>query len=389
MTVQVKTADFRKAISIATKVVERRNTLPILETLRCRANGKLEVVGTDLDIALAVAIPRSKGKDAAFSLMAPRQIGGALAVAGGDAVSLVFDGNKVAVATGALSLSAGTLPADDFPIDIDRPLTADFEVTLSPAHIKSLSRITSSISKEETRYYLNGINFKRMDGNRFRAASTDGHRLSYIDLELPDAAGDLADIIIPRKVVGLLRDLGGKSSEGIKLRVGSVAPANQDDSLAPGRVGALKLAAWFDANGAAVSMVAKLIDGKFPDYSRVIPQNNANPMLFKVADLRRAIRAVSGFSKHVRAVKMEFTGAKCSISAAYVDISLAAAIDVPCEHKADGFEIGFNGEYLLALIDAAGGDEIILNAGATSADPVLIQNPSDTEWGGVLMPMRV
>lgn len=391
MSVQVRTADFRRAVSIASKVVERRNTIPILETLRCRANGVLEVSGTDLDMTLSASVPREPGDDVSFAMMQAPRVAAALKFGGGDMTDLAMGKPRhVAVVSGAMSLNIGSLPADDFPNEAERPLTASFSATLSPEHIQEISRVSAAASNEVTRYYLNGVHLHHVMGTTYRAVATDGHRLCFVDLELPDASGDLTGIIIPNKAVSIIRDLGAKATGGIGISLGTIVPANREEGTAPVRASLPRLNLRFDVPGAAVAMQTRLIDGNFPDYQRIISAvpGNDKPMLFSTADIRRALRAVSGHSKNVRAVKIELIPDGARLSAAYIGIDLSLKIDLPCQHQHSGFEIGFNGNYLLALIDAAQGDELLLVAG-DAAGPVLVRNPADTVWTGILMPMRI
>lgn len=388
MNIETTNADFRRAITMASKVLGNDARIPILSTLRCRANGKLEVTGTDLDMQISVSVPRAKGPEAAFCLMAPRTVMTSVNDAGGKEVAISVDNGAIGITSGAFSLKVGTLPSDDFPHDGDRPLDAHFSATLSPAMVASLSRVAAAISKEETRYYLNGVNISRIEGGLFRLAATDGHRLQWIDIALPDATGDVGSIIIHTKTVRLLRELAGKASGDVKLTVGSVPPPNREESTAPGRSGLPRIALAFDAGGAGIVMRAKLIDGTYPDYSRVIPTQGNKQMLFNVAELRRALKGVSGHSKNVRAVRIVLGKDTAAISAKYVEFSIDAASTVSCQNNAPGFEISFNGQYLLEMIEAVQGEEVAMSCLGTSG-PMLVRNPSDTAWGGVLMPMMV
>lgn len=389
MNIEVSKADFRRAMDIAGRAINygMGARMPILHTLRCRANGRFEVTGTDLDVELSASVERVPGKPADFRMTAHREITKSVAAAGGDAVMMTPAGGKVALASGSLSLSALTLPSEDLSIDGDRPFNSAFTATLSPAHIRSLARVVASVSTEETCYYLNGVYMHQIAPGVFRLAAADGHRLTFVDITAPDATGDFPGVIIPRNTVRLLMELAGDAAGDVKLRIGSPAAINSDPSLAPEKPNVTRIAAAFDVTGARVALLSKLIDGTFPDYSRVIPTRNDKPMLFQTDELRRAVKGVSGRSKKAYAVKLSFGEGICTLSSAYTDIGIDASIPVACKHSHPGFEIGFNGGYLLAMIDAAQGDEIVLNF-ADPAAPVLVKNPTDTEWTGVLMPMR-
>lgn len=391
MTFQTKAADFRRAIAVASKAVEGKSTIPILQTVRCRANGAFEATATDLGVLISVSVPREPGEDMDFALMSPKQVVAAIGAAGGADVSISHVDGKAALQSGALELSVGTLPGDDFPEQsFNRPLDPQFSATLSAENVAALGRVAGAMSTEETRYYLNGLHFRSIGDTTIRVQATDGHRLYFLDIEVPDATGTLpSNTIIPRRTVRLLLDLAKTASGPIAFKVGNSALSNAVESTAPARAGATRLAVSFDTGAAKVSLASKLIDGTFPDTSRIIPTGGDKQMLFNVADLRRALSGISGHSRDVRATKITLGEPGIArLSAAYVGLSLSAEIEVQCQHDAPGFVVGFNGNYLLSLLNASGGEELLIDT-ADAATPALIRNPADTAWAAVQMPMRV
>lgn len=388
MSIQTSNADFRRTIKIASQVVDKGAKIPVLQSVRCRANGKFEATGTDLDMQVSASVPISHGPEVAFCLSSPARVIEAVKN-GGDDIAISLGDKQVEVAAGELVLSVDKFEADDFPaIDGDRPLDAYFTATMSAAMIASINRISSAISTEETRYYLNGVNVRALSGGIYRFAATDGHRLSFVDIALPDASGDIGDIIIPRKVIRVLSQLGLKAKGDIKFALGTVPPANREEGTAPSRAGAPRLSLAFEADGATVEIRAKLIDGTYPDYTRVLPMANDKPVLFNVTDLRRALLGVSIKTKEVRAVKLAFTKASVTLSAKYLGLGIGAVSAISCTHSMPGFEISFNGRYLLDMLDSVTGDEVVITMADTYA-PALVRDPADTEWTGVIMPMRV
>lgn len=389
MIVETTSADFRRAITLAGKVVEKRTTIPMLSMVRCHANGAFEATGTDLDMTITAKVARTPGVTADFVMKSHRPVIDAIGAAGDKAVSLRHAEGKVTVASGALSMVVDTLPADEFPLDHLRDLHEQFSATLSASDIAAIARVAGAMSSEETRYYLNGINLRSISPNVIQARATDGHRLYMADLMLPDAVGTLGDnVILPRKAVRLLLDLAKSAKDGVRLVIGSPAPANRDEGTAPERPGAPRMRVSLAERAAEVQLTSKLIDGTYPDCDRVIPQGGDKQALLKVADLRRAIAAVSGHSRDVRAVKVTLDKpGQATLAAAYVAIGLSASITVPCEHNCKGFEIGLNGGYLASLLNANAGDEIVLTMSDPAA-PVLARNPADTAWTAVVMPMR-
>lgn len=390
---EIKRKAFESAVALASMPLERRNTIPILSTIRCRSNGVLEFQGTDLDITVSASMaPTEGGWEGQFVIPDPVSASKAVKTVGADIVQFTPEQRKLGIVAGALHLSTATPAAEDFPLmrSVDHQAWA---ATLSPELIAQLARVATTMSREETRYYLNGILLQHVDGWNYRAVATDGHRLSVLDIALPDAEGTLgADVILPRKAVGILLDAAARAKSPLRLAVGAPAPINepnlQDRRAADGKPTVARFT--FDqADGITATISTKLIDGTYPDYRRVIPPVAEKCFGFKVADLRRAVLAISVGSKAIRAVKVTLsTDLKSATLGRYNVDGFSGSIEIPCEHNAPGFEVGFNGQYLLDMAGAAEGEEVLLSTGS-AADPVLIRNPADTLWRGVLMPMRV
>jgi len=387
--IQVKSADFRRAIVLAGKVIEKRNSIPVLSMVRCHANGSFQATGTDLDMSLTATVARIPGAGADFSMQSPKSVVSALSAAGGDTVSVTPRDGNVALASGPLTISVGTLPSDDFPTGLDLPLSADFSATLSREHIDVLARVADAMSSEETRYYLNGLHLQSTGETTVRAEATDGHRMYFADVELLDAVGTLpANCIIPRKAVALLFDLAKSASDGIRVTVGPALISNQIEGTAPERSGAPRISVSMRERAAEVVFQSKLIDGTFPDVSRIIPAAGKTQFLFQLPDLRRAIAAISGHSSTVRATRIMLAeGGTAKISAAFIDIGLSAEVIVPCQHTSPGFEIGYNGRYLTSVINSCRGSEVLFDC-VDGVGPGLVRDPADTTWTAVLMPMR-
>lgn len=389
--ISISVQDFRSAISLASMATERRNSIPILSTLRCRANGALEVSGTDLDMTMEVSVPREPGDDAAFTLGDYQFITKSLGANGGKALAIATnDAGGLAIESGALEIKVKTgLSVDDWPADCGIVSEETFSATLSANHLRQIARVVPAISTEETRYYLNGIHIHHVEGWNFRAVATDGHRLILVDLAIPDAKGDLGKVIIPRKAVGVLLRALGKTSDPISLRGGHGVRKNSTTTTAPDNPELGRVSFSGRAGKAGVTLSTKLIDGTFPDYSRVIPKDNAITALFPIADIRRALDSVSRSEGRVRAIKLALLPDLARFSAYFADFATDAAIDIPCQHNAPAdFSIGFNGRYLSELLGVLNGDEVAMAFGDTNG-PVVIRDPADTALTAVLMPMRV
>jgi DNA polymerase-3 subunit beta len=390
MDIQVKSSDLRRAVAIAGKVIESRSSIPILGMVHCHANGALEITGTDLDMTVTTRIEREAGPMSDFVLATPKQVASALGAAGGKQVGISTIDGKAVIVSDDLRLSAGTLPVDDFPVHLDAPLEPIFAATLSKTNLADFARIAMAVSTEETRYYLNGVHLSSIDDGRIRAQATDGHRLFFVEIAVPDAKGSLpaGGVIIPRKAVSVLLDLAKSSEDGARLTIGHVAPANHDGTLAPEKSTAPRIRMTFRERAGQITVTSKPIDGTYPDAQRVVPAPGGIQALFKVADLRRAIKAITGHAKGSHAAKLDFQeGGKVAISSAFVTIGLRADVTIAAQHNKPGFAVGFNGGYLDSVLAAVRGDEILIDT-ADPGSPALFRDPADTAWTAVLMPMR-
>jgi DNA polymerase-3 subunit beta len=226
-----------------------------------------------------------------------------------------------------------------------------------------------AISTEETRYYLNGIFLHVTDEATpmLRAAATDGHRLARVTVARPDGADGMPDVIVPRKCVAELRKLldevdgsVGVSLSGSKIR--------------------------FDLGQAILT--SKLIDGTFPDYSRVIPTANDKILRIDPRSFMQGVDRVSTIAtEKTRAVKMALDRDRITLSVTSPENG-AAAEEVPGEYAAMPFEIGFNSRYLMDILGQIEGDLVEVHL-ADAAAPTLIRENDSSPALYVLMPMRV
>jgi DNA polymerase-3 subunit beta len=227
-----------------------------------------------------------------------------------------------------------------------------------------------AISTEETRYYLNGVYMHVADGDggrKLRCVATDGHRLARIDADLPDGAERMPGVIVPRKTVGELRKLLDNDEAMIAVSVSETKVRFATPEI---------------------TLTSKVIDGTFPDYSRVIPMNNARIMEVDAADFAAAVdRVATVSSERSRAVKLSLEQDRLVLSVNAPD-SGAAEEELGVAYNDDRLEIGFNAKYLLEIAGQVDRENAVFKFNS-SGDPTLMQEGTDTSAIYVVMPMRV
>ena len=375
MKATIERATLLRCLSHVQSVVERRNTIPILSNVLIDADvgGGVKVMATDLDLqvveTMTVASVESGG---AITVSAHLLFDIARKLPDGSQVSLEMSENRMVVKAGRSRFQLPTLPRDDFPVIVEGELPTSFEL---PARelAELIDRTRFAISTEETRYYLNGIFLHVSDESRpvLKAAATDGHRLARYTIDRPEGAAGMPDVIVPRKAVGELRKL---LEEALDSNV-------QID------LSASKIRFALGGEGGVV-LTSKLIDGTFPDYSRVIPTGNDKLLrLDPKAFFQGVDRVATIATEKTRAVKMGLDEDKVTLSVTSPDNGTAAE-EIAAEYKSEGFEIGFNANYLKDILNQIDADTVEIHL-ADAGSPTLIRKDENSPALYVLMPMRV
>jgi DNA polymerase III subunit beta len=275
------------------------------------------------------------------------------------------DGTQLLVRAGRSKFTLQALPETDFPDLAAGELSHSFNVAASDLK-RLIDRTQFAISTEETRYYLNGIYLHAID-DKLRAVATDGHRLAQAEIKAPKGTKGMPGIIVPRKTVAEVQRLIDDAGEEVKVELS-----------------ATKIR--FSLGNAVLT--SKLIDGTFPDYARVIPTANDKTLIVDKSEFMSAVDRVSTVSsERGRAVKLALTDGKLTLSVVNPD-SGSATEELEVEYGAEALDIGFNGRYLLDILQQVEGEKARLKL-ADPGSPTLIE---DMEAAGalyVLMPMRV
>jgi DNA polymerase-3 subunit beta len=371
MKVTIERANLLKALNHVHRVVERRNTIPILANVLLRAEGsELSLKATDLDMEIADRAPAAVDQPGAATVPAHMLY---------DIVRKLPDGSEIALDTSSgttMALHAGRarfalqmLPDADFPDLNAGDLPVRFAMT-SAALRRLIDRTQFAISTEETRYYLNGIYFHVVGEGakaRLRAVATDGHRLAKAELAAPEGSAGMPGVIVPRKTVGEVQKLLEDPDAEVEI---SLSDSKIRLGIGP------------------VVLTSKLIDGTFPDYERVIPKANEKILTLSKADFERAVDRVSTISSdRGRAVKLSLSEDRMVLAVNNPD-SGSATDELPVGYAAEPLEIGFNSRYLLDIAGQLTTEEAVFRL-ADPGSPTLIQDQGDADALYVLMPMRV
>jgi DNA polymerase-3 subunit beta len=372
MRVILERSNLLKSLNHVHRVVERRNTIPILSNVLLNASGAiLEMKATDLDLEVTEATAASVERAGATTVPAHLLYDIVRKLPEGAEVMVRTDedGNAMSVISGRSSFRLQCLPQSDFPELTAGSFSHIFRI--DSAALKTLIDKTQfAISTEETRYYLNGIYFHAIETGgklKLRAVATDGHRLARAEMDAPAGSEGMPGVIIPRKTVSELQKL---------VDVPDVAVAVElSDTKIRFTIG-------------SVVLTSKLIDGTFPDYQRVIPTGNDKTLVIDRASFAAAVDRVSTISsERGRAVKLSISDGQLTLTVNNPD-SGSATEELAADYSSDPIEIGFNARYLLDVAaQLTGNDARFMLADAGS--PTLIQDTADENTLYVLMPMRV
>ncbi|MDJ1017376.1 MAG: DNA polymerase III subunit beta [Paracoccaceae bacterium] len=372
MKLSIERGALLKAVGQAQSVVERRNTIPILANVLIEAEGdKVSFRATDLDIEVVDEAPAQVERAGATTVSAVTLHEIVRKLPDGALVTLTDDGasGRMTVEAGRSNFSLATLPKEDFPVMASSEYEANFAAA-APVLRRLFDKSKFAISTEETRYYLNGVFMHVADsdgGQVLRCVATDGHRLARIDAALPDGAGDMPGVIVPRKTVGELRKL-------------------LDDDETEIAVSVSETKVRFAAPG--ITLTSKVIDGTFPDYSRVIPAGNTRRLEVDAAEFAQAVdRVATVSSERSRAVKMALDEDRLVLSVNAPD-SGAAEEELAVAYGDDQLEIGFNAKYLLEIASQVDRENAVFLFNS-SGDPTLMREGNDQSAVYVVMPMRV
>lgn len=350
-----------------TGVVERRQTLPVLANVLVRVDEEqISLTGTDLEVELvASAVLETGGEPGQITIPARKLADIWRSLPEDSVIHVEQEGERVTVRSGRSRFQLATLPASEFPT-IERS-ASDLVFTLPADELRRLlDRTSFSMAQQDVRYFLNGLLFE-VTSEHVRAVATDGHRLAMCTREGGVAGVDSIDAIIPRKGVLELARLVSDAAEEAEI------------TLAPN---------YLRAGVGPYTLTTKLVDGKFPDYDKVIPRAGESELLGSREPLRQAFTRVAILSNEkYHGVRLILEPEQLTIQANNPEQEEAEEV-VAVDYRGDPLEIGFNVSYLQDVLSVLSADSIRLSV-ADANSSALIEEADGGDSLYVVMPMRL
>jgi DNA polymerase-3 subunit beta len=366
--VQTNRDDLLRPLQAVSGIVEKRHTLPILSNVLFERTGDtLLLLATDLEIQVSTSFNMpQKGADNYSVTVSARKLQDILRALPENAeVALETQNNRILAKSGKSRFTLQTLPAEDFP-KIAPAGSAAVKIKVTQKALRALLLLVQyAMAQQDIRYYLNGM-LLVIEGKTMKAVATDGHRLAFATMKLEQKA-EAIDLILPRKAIQEIVKLLGDTDEEVSFELA----ANQ----ARFRIG-------------SVELITKVVDGKFPDYGRVIPSNYTKHFTIERARLQQSLQRVAILSNEkFRGVRWTLTEDQLRIACTNTEQEEAFE-EIDISYKGEPLDIGFNVTYLLEVLGNVSSEKVTCSFGDANSS-VLITIAEDPEFRYVVMPMRI
>jgi DNA polymerase III subunit beta len=356
-----------RPLQIVSGIVERRHTLPILANILIRKDGeRVSFLSTDIEVQITTHAQVGSGDDVMATTVAARKLLDILrALPDSNDVALTLSNKRMTVQSGKSRFALQTLAAEEFPT-VTQAEQYNAQVTLPQKTLKHLfNMVHFSMAQQDIRYYLNGL-LLVVDGKNVIAVATDGHRLAFSQVETEEDF-PRQEVIIPRKTIMELQRLLEENDEPVLLEI-----ANNQVKL----------------TFADIELISKLVEGKFPDYTRVIPKGYKNNFTIGRDQLLRSLqRAAIMTSDKFKGVRCIVTPGSMKVSSTNADQEEAVE-EIEIDYGGDSVDIGFNVTYLLDVLNNLKDDYVNIALGDANSS-ALITVPDKADFKYVVMPMRI
>ena len=366
MQIKISREILLKPLTMVTSIVERRHTLPILSNLLLEAkNNHIQLTATDLEMQISLSIQSTFSGELSTTISAKKFLDICRSLPESVDIDMISNDSRMTVKTGKSRFNLQTLPAADYPV-MTKVAGIGTSIHISQiAFKKLLKQVEFAMAQQDIRYYLNGL-LLEVNDNKLNIVGTDGHRLSFTSTTL-DKSYEITDVIIPRKtVIELIKLLDDSEDEiTIEINAGQVNFSFGD-----------------------IKLISKVIDGKFPDYHRVIPVGHQNIFSVNRVGVLTAMQRASILSNEkYRGIRMVLSNNNLKLISTNTEQEEAEE-ELEIDYAKDALDIGFNVTYLIDVLNNVG-DENINFSFADANSSCLITVPNDENYKYVVMPMRI
>ena len=357
---------FLKPLQQVIGVVERRQTLPVLGNLLIVASDTgLQITATDLEVEIQANSTVEIEEGGEITLPARKLVDICKALPESAKIQLTFKDQKAQIRSGKSRFTLSTLPAADFPL-VEK-IQSDCQFSISQSKLKEvIDRTQFSMAQQDVRYYLNGLMLEIGNG-LLRAVATDGHRLALCDMDVDIKLNESRQVIVPRKGIQELQRLMEGSEAPVQVEVGTNHIRIRTDD---------------------VCFTSKLVDGRFPDYERVVPKGGDKLVVADRELFRQALSRTSILSNEkYRGIRLNLGKNNVKIQAHNPEQEEADE-EFEVDYNGGGLEIGFNVTYLLDVLSSVRSENVEITL-SDSNSSCLIRQPGTEQYRYVVMPMRL
>lgn len=351
-------------------VAEKKQTMPILGNILFRAaNGKLLIVGSDLEVEISTLVNHQTDEDLNTTLPGKKLLDILRSLPGDGAVTIELGDDKATIKSGKSRFVLASLPGSDFPYDKE---DVDYCYEVSAHNLDNLINQTSfSMAVQDARHFLNGMFFE-VGAEKITVVATDGHRLSMSACNQTNSLNEPVDCIIPRKCITEIKRILSDFKDSKEKLVNFNIKSNHF---------------YFSVDDYFVK--SKLIEGNYPDYNKVFPESLPHKLDVDKKELKSALQRMSILSNE------QFKGVKLSLSSSETKLSTnnpsqeEGEDSISCIYSGENLDIGFNLTYLIEVIDVISSENIVLQLNNSDSGCLISSNDNNALNKYIIMPMRV
>ncbi len=366
MNIQINRETLLKPLTSVASIVEKRHTLPILSNLLLEAKqNKIYLTATDLEMQISLSMDTATGGDFSTTISAKKLLDICRSLPDSSDINMATSDSRITLKSGKSRFNLQTLPASDYPV-MTKTSSEGTLVIIGQRQLKErLKQVEFAMAQQDIRYYLNGLLFEVV-ANRLNIVGTDGHRLSFTSMELKQNY-EKQEVILPRKTVIELIKLLDDSKEEVSVEI-----SNNQVNFSFGNI----------------KLISKVIDGKFPDYNRVIPTGQQNSFSTERLNMLLAMQRASILSNEkYRGIRMVLSNNNLKLISTNSDQEEAEE-ELVIDYNGDSLDVGFNVTYLIDVLNNTNSDQITFSF-ADANSSCLITVPVNTDYKYVVMPMRI